>query len=231
MLIGLLDTDQYSAGNICNYLQCTGHEVRVLITVPEMLLALKSCSIDLLLVATSAGDKSGLELLTSIRNECQLKGPVLFLINRRDEHNVGELLKAGLNDYCLKPVRAKELLTRVSACLGNTSQVNIFDVKKEYLGYVFDVLNSSVVFGGKRVNLSQPEFHLAMYFFENRERALSRSQLLQAAYRESSDGESLPNSLDMLVSSLRKKLDTSITSPVLRLKQIYGFGYRLTSLI
>jgi DNA-binding response OmpR family regulator len=231
MLIGLLDTDQYSAGNICTHLQCKGHKVQVFIAASEMLLALKSCSIDLLLVAPLTGEKSGLELLTILRNECQLKGPVLFLINRRDEHNVGELFKAGLNDYCLKPVRAKELLARVSACLENTPQVNNFDTKKEYLGYVFNVLDSSVVFNKKNVNLSQAEFNLAMYFFENKERALSRSQLLQAAYRESSDGESLSNSLDMLVSSLRKKLDTSITSPVLRLKQIYGFGYRLTSLI
>jgi DNA-binding response OmpR family regulator len=41
------------------------------------------------------------------------------------------------------------------------------------------------------------------------------------------EGDALSRSLDVHVSWLRKKLDLSATSPQLRLKPIYGFGYRL----
>jgi two-component system, OmpR family, response regulator RegX3 len=229
MLIGLFETDQSSAGNICNHLRSKGHEVRVFIAASEMLLALKSCSLDLLVVAPLAVGKFELELLTHIRHECQRECPVLLLINRRDEHSVAELLKSGVSDYCLKPIREKELFARISAYSENTLQTPSLDVTENF-GYRFDSSNRSVVFNEKIVNLSEHEFNLAVFIFQNKERALSRLQLFQVACK-SGDGQSLSNSLETLVSSLRKKLDISITSPVLRLKSMYGFGYRLTSLI
>ena len=229
MLIGLFETDQYSAGNTCNHLRSKGHEVRLFIAASEMLLALKTCSLDLLVVAPFAVGNSEFELLTHIRHECQHECPVLFLINRRDEHSVADLFKSGVNDYCLKPIREKELFARVSACLKNTLQTRSLDVTENF-GYRFDASNCSVVFNEKIVNLSEHEFNLAVFIFQNKERALSRLQLSQAACK-GGDGESLSNSLETLVSSLRKKLDISVTSPVLRLKSMYGFGYRLTSLI
>jgi two-component system, OmpR family, response regulator RegX3 len=73
--------------------------------------------------------------------------------------------------------------------------------------------------------LSDKEFKLALFLFENAERAVSRERIIQEIW--GSQGDDISRSLDVHISWLRKKLGLAATSQHLRLKPIYGFGYRL----
>ncbi|MFA9276627.1 MAG: winged helix-turn-helix domain-containing protein [Rhodoluna sp.] len=95
------------------------------------------------------------------------------------------------------------------------------------MDYNFDAESRSVFFGGKTVFLSEKEFSLAIFLFANFERALSRKRIIDAVLKEEGDEHTLINSLDLLVFCLRSKLDLSVTSPILQIKSVYGFGYRL----
>jgi DNA-binding response OmpR family regulator len=191
-----------------------------------MIKAIGRDTIDLFVLDWRVPRVSGLEVLKHIRNVRGLKEPILFLTSKTNEQDITEALNAGADDYCTKPVRPQEFLARIGALLRRTyPERSNQETTRICLDYTFNKLTNSVEFEGNQVNLSEKEFRLALFLFENHERAISRNRLMQEVW--GGEGDALSRSLDVHVSWLRKKLDLAATSPKLRLKPIYGFGYRL----
>ena len=226
MYIGLLEDEPQLAQHVCEILESAGHTVSVFNNGADMVKAVGRDTIDLFVLDWRVPRMSGLEVLKHIRNVRGLKEPVLFLTSRTDEQDITEALNAGADDYCTKPVRPQEFLARVSALLRRTyPDRNNQETTRTLLSYLFNKLDNSVTFTNGSVTLSEKEFKLALFLFENHERAVSRERLLQEIWGGA--GDALSRSLDVHVSWLRKKLDLAATSQTLRLKPIYGFGYRL----
>jgi DNA-binding response OmpR family regulator len=226
MYIGLLEDEPHLAQHVCEILEGAGHTVNVFSTGEDMVKAVGRDTIDLFVLDWRVPRMTGIEVLKHIRDVRGLKEPVLFLTSRTDEQDITEALNAGADDYCTKPVRPKEFLARINAILRRTyPDRGNEDTTRVLLDYSFNKLDNAVKFGDQVVTLSEKEFKLALFLFENHERAVSRERLLQEIWGGA--GDALSRSLDVHVSWLRKKLDLSATSPTLRLKPIYGFGYRL----
>jgi DNA-binding response OmpR family regulator len=226
MYIGLLEDEPHLAQHVCEILESAGHTVSVFNNGADMVRAIGRDTIDLFVLDWRVPRISGLEVLKHIRDVRSLKEPVLFLTSRTDEQDITEALNAGADDYCTKPVRPKEFLARISALLRRTyPERSNTETTRTLLDYSFNKLNNAVTFNGQAISLSEKEFKLALFLFENHERAVSRERLMQEVW--GGEGDALSRSLDVHVSWLRKKLDLSATSPTLRLKPIYGFGYRL----
>jgi DNA-binding response OmpR family regulator len=120
-------------------------------------------------------------------------------------------------------------LARITALLRRTyPEHNNRDTTRTLLGYAFNKLDNSVGFENQQITLSEKEFKLALFLFDNHERAISRERLMQEVW--GGEGDALSRSLDVHISWLRKKLNLAATAPHLRLKPIYGFGYRLMAL-
>ena len=227
MLIGLAQSDQNLALQICEILEASGHEVIVFSSGSGLLQAVNDYEFDLLIVDAKVSDMSGLEVVKKIRGLHSLAMPLLLLISRVEEHYASEFFSVGVDDYCVKPVRRKQLLARVSAILKESTNHKSFNAKFSLFGYEFDVANQSVSLNGKNVCLSEREFSLAIFLFDNVERTLSRKRIVDALLNDEGDRHTLTNSLHLLVACLRSKLDLSATSPVLQIKSVYGYGYRL----
>jgi len=226
MYIGLLEDEPQLAQHVREILENSGHAVNVFSNGADMVKAVGRDTIDLFVLDWRVPRMSGLEVLKHIRNVRGLKEPVLFLTSRTDEQDITEALNAGADDYCTKPVRPQEFLARISALLRRTyPDRNDQQTKRSHLGYQFNKIDNSVVFGDSAITLSEKEFKLALFLFENHERAVSRERLMQEVW--GGEGDALSRSLDVHVSWLRKKLDLAANSQNLRLKPIYGFGYRL----
>jgi two-component system response regulator RegX3 len=226
MYIGLLEDEPHLAQHVCEILEGAGHTVNVFSNGEDMVKAVGRDTIDLFVLDWRVPRMTGIEVLKYIRDVRGLKEPVLFLTSRTDEQDITEALNAGADDYCTKPVRPKEFLARINAILRRTyPDRGNEDTTRVLLDYSFNKLDNAVKFGDQVVTLSEKEFKLALFLFENHERAVSRERLLQEIWGGA--GDALSRSLDVHVSWLRKKLDLSATSPTLRLKPIYGFGYRL----
>lgn len=226
MYIGLLEDEPHLAQHVCEILEGAGHTVNVFSNGEDMVKAVGRDTIDLFVLDWRVPRMTGIEVLKHIRDVRGLKEPVLFLTSRTDEQDITEALNAGADDYCTKPVRPKEFLARINAILRRTyPDRGNEDTTRVLLDYSFNKLNNSVSFANQAITLSEKEFKLALFLFENHERAVSRERLLQEIWGGA--GDALSRSLDVHVSWLRKKLDLSATSPTLRLKPIYGFGYRL----
>ena len=227
MVIGLVQSDLDSANQIRNILEEVGYEVHVFSRGSVFLQAIEDLKPDLFVVDKQVADMSGVEIVKKIYSFQLSRAPSLLLMSRLEEVDASFFLGAEVNDYCIKPVRPKEFLARVSALLRGRSKPIVIRTDLSFLGYSFVAQENSVTFGGRTVSLSEQEFHLAIFLFSNFERTVSRQRVIDEVLSKQIDAHTTSSSVDILVSSLRKKLNLSVTSPTLRIKTVYGFGYRL----
>jgi DNA-binding response OmpR family regulator len=184
---------------------------------------LRRDSYDLLVVDWNLPGMPGPQIVRTLREAHGSDVPVLMVTNRSMEADIVAGLSAGADDYLVKPYRAGELAARIGALLRRAFPAD----KRERLRfgpYEFDLAARSATRSGQAVELQPREFDLAVFFFNNLGRLLSRAHLIEGAWQAS--GDTLSRSLDTQVSRLRSKLALSPATGF-RLSSVYGHGYRL----
>jgi DNA-binding response OmpR family regulator len=182
---------------------------------------------DLLLLDLVLPGRCGLEILRAVR-ATRPQQPVIILTARGEERDRVEGLRAGADDYVVKPFSVKELLARVEAVLRRTpsrpSDVDVVSV----VGGEADFARREIRFGdGSRSELSEREVELLRYLANNAGRAIGRDELLSNVWRISPDG--LPTrTIDMHVARLREKLRDDPADPAVLLT-VRGKGYMFRS--
>ena len=142
----------------------------------------------------------GWEMLRRLRQT--KRTPVLMLTARIKTADRVRGLDAGADDYLSKPYDTDELLARLRALIRRTGSVattsmSIADVS-------IDFAARKVTRGGSELPLTLREYTLLEYLAQHRGRLVSRTELYEHLYDESSD--TLSNLLDVIVSNLRKKV-------------------------
>jgi len=228
MVIGIFEEDQRLALYVSETLVGAGHTVCVFTNIADMLRYLGDHAIDLLIYGCrSPRGMFGLDVLKFVRQAHPIEIPVLFLIDRKNEQDIAQVLNAGVHDYSLKPVRSGEVLARVNALFRYVSKDVGQGKIRHFFDYVFDVPTQTVLVKGQKVNLQIEDFNLALYLFENCEMCFSYQHLSQFITSNNNKEESCL--LSLTISRLRRILDIWPSSRGVRLITIYGFGYRLTS--
>ena len=180
-------------------------------------------SYDLLLLDLVLPGRGGLEILRSVRATRPTQ-PVIILTARGEENDRVEGLRAGADDYVVKPFSVKELLARVEAVLRRTPGRPADLTEVGIPGGTVDFSRRELRFeGGERTELSEREVDLLRYLANCSDRAVSRDELLANVWRISPDG--LPTrTIDMHVARLREKLRDNSAEPQVLLT-VRGKGY------
>jgi len=150
---------------------------------------------------------------------------VLFATNRDNEDDIVFALKAGADDYMIKPLKQRELLARIGAIArrsGMSSTEELFDS----VPYQFNNSDLSVTYENKTVVLTRKEFDLAVFMFKNKGRLLSRGHIMESVWGQ--NVELNTRTVDTHVSSVRQKIELG-PERGWRMVSIYGHGYRLES--
>jgi DNA-binding response OmpR family regulator len=178
---------------------------------------------DLLLLDLVLPGKSGLEILRALRRTRPTQ-PVIVLTARGEENDRVEGLRAGADDYVVKPFSVKELLARVEAVLRRSPERPIDVEQVPFPSGIADFARRELRFAdGSRCELSEKEIELLRYLASNSGRAIAREELLANVWRISPDG--LPTrTIDMHVVRLREKLRDDPASPRVLLT-VRGKGY------
>src|SRR5262245_10391631 len=178
---------------------------------------------DLLLLDLVLPGCCGLEILRSVRATRPTQ-PVIILTARGEENDRVEGLRAGADDYVVKPFSVKELLARVEAVLRRTPGRPADLTEVGIPGGTVDFARRELRFkDGERTELSEREVELLRYLANCSDRAVSRDELLANVWRISPDG--LPTrTIDMHVARLREKLRDDSTEPQVLLT-VRGKGY------
>jgi DNA-binding response OmpR family regulator len=164
-----------------------------------------AAGVDLVLLDLLLPKRDGLDVLSELRRTCPTR-PVIILTARGSEDDRVRGLKMGADDYVVKPFSAKELIARVEAVLRRTLKPTP-DVRLVQVGGgTIDLHRREVRWpGGDRIDLSETEGALLKYLVANRERAVSREELLSRVWGIGTAGLET-RAVDMHIARLRAKL-------------------------
>lgn len=227
MRIAILDDDVSQTDFVSQTLTAAGHTCHAFNSGKEMLTRLRRETYDLLILDWNVPDVSGNEILAWVRQNLAPGLPAIFMTNRTAEEDIVQGLNCGADDYMIKPVRKFELLARVNALLRRAYPTTVPGGRDVHGAYTFDQQTHVVEFNDQSIQLTQKEFDLALLFFRNLSRPLSRSHILEAVWGRDIDVPS--RTMDTHVSRIRTKLDLR-TENGFRLSPVYSYGYRLEKL-
>jgi len=227
MKIAVLDNDRSQADLICQVLSSAGHSCQSFDGGKEMLSQIRKDSTDLLIMDWPAGDGDAADILRRAKEKMVPDAPAMFLVGSGAEDDIVAGMDAGADDYVVKPLRRGELVARVSALLRRAYPAQTGTEQLHFGPYVFETRPGRLLRDGAVIDVTQKEFHLALLFFRNIGRPLSRAYIHESVWvRETA----VPSrTMDTHVSRVRNKLALRPENGF-RLVPVYSYGYRLEKL-
>jgi two-component system, OmpR family, response regulator RegX3 len=220
----MLEDEVEHADRAAGLLRGAGHQVHIFPRARMLLKELRSETFELIMLDWEIPDVSGMKVLEIIRKQMALRTPVLFLTHRDSEADVVEALKAGADDFLVKPPRERELLARVDAAGRRSHDASYVHEAIDVGSFHLDLEKRLISRDGVRFELTRREFEVALLLFRNLGKVLSRGHIMESVWGH--DTSTTTRTVDMHVSRVRKILGLSAAIG-LRLTAIYGYGYRL----
>lgn len=196
----------------------------------EMWDALRQAPVDLMLLDVMLPGVTGLDLCRAVRKDNSV--PIIMLTARGSETDRVLGLEMGADDYVPKPFSRAELLARIRAVLrrGRAITEAMALPPSRHICFAEWRLDTGrrelFAPGGESVDLSAAEYDVLLAFLENPQRVLTRDRILELS--RARRGDMFDRSVDVLVSRLRRKLDTQegAEPPASELiKTLRGAGY------
>ena len=222
----LVDDDTELTDMLSQYLANEGFTVDSAHDGETALALARSGRFDLVVLDVMLPGKNGFDVLRELRTQSLL--PVLMLTARDEDVDSVVGLELGADDYLPKPCNPRVLVARVRAILRRAG-ANAGDNKAPHTLTVGDVElhtgTRSVLSAGQPVSLTSTEYSVLEVLLREAGQAVSKTELSERAL-----GRKLTRydrSLDMHVSSLRKKLG-ALAGGEERIKTVRGIGYQYT---
>ena len=153
--------------------------------------------------------------------------PVLMLTARSAVEDRVRGLQSGADDYMIKPLRRSELTLRTQALLRVAYPSQNGAEQLQFGHYTFETRPGRLLKDGEVLDVTHKEFALALLFFRNMGRPLSRAYIHEAVWQRDT---ALPSrTMDTHVSRVRNKLQLKPEHGY-RLVPVYSYGYRLEKL-
>jgi DNA-binding response OmpR family regulator len=224
MRIALLEDDPSQSDLVRMWLTAAGHSVHAHGRSREFMRMLARDSFDMLLLDWELPDLNGDQVLAWVRANVRENVPVLFATARDSEEDIVSALRAGADDYLVKPLRKNELLARVDA-LGRRRQAAASPRETMRVAdFEIDLDRRSITRGGIALDVTQKDFDLAVFLFRNVGNLVSRGHILESVWGRNPDLNT--RTVDTHISRLRTKLGL-VPEQGWRLTAIYQHGYRL----
>lgn len=224
MRIAIVEDDIDQARLLEFWLKDAGYDCYHFDSGAAAIKALQKESFDLVLLDWLLPDLNGDKILAWIRDNLDWRIPVIFVTQRDSEEDIAFGLEAGADDYIVKPIKSLELKARIKALTRRMGGAERDKPALEFGVYRFETDHHQAFVSDQAVALTQKEFELAVFFFRNAGRLLSRSHLLESVWGHSAELNT--RTLDTHISRLRKKLQFGDDLGY-QLRSIYHHGYRL----
>ena len=183
-------------------------------------------TIHLALLDIMMPEMDGLELARRIRERSSRTG-IIFLSARAQETDKVNGLHSGADDYITKPFSPSELMARVESVLRRVSLSDARGEQGTLVSGMFQLDMRSRVLrkGNRRIDLTNVELQMMEYFLTNKNRTLSRRDILNSVWGE--EGVNDLKIVDVNIRRLRMKVEDDASSP-LHIATVWGAGYKWT---
>jgi two-component system, OmpR family, response regulator len=221
MKILLAEDDKETGSYIQKGLSGEGHTVDLLSDGREALTQAMSQPYDLMILDRMMPGLDGLSLLKSVR-AARIETPTILLTAMGSTDDKVEGLRAGADDYMVKPFAFVELLARIDVIARRPA------LKEEITELVvgdlrLDLLRRELVREGQVIELQPREFLLLKYFMERPGRVQTRTILLETVWGLHFDPKT--SVVETHISRLRTKIDKPFEKQ--HLVTLHGVGYVL----
>lgn len=218
----LIEDDDVIGDAITEGLGPHGYSIRWARTAAMGLGDAISAPADILILDRMLPDGDGLDILRAMRAKGR-RTPALVLsaLDRVDQRVEG--LRAGGDDYLVKPFAFDELLARIEALLRRPSDLPQVWLR---LGPIeLNLLTGNAKRGSRELELLPREFKLLVYIIQRHDQVVTRDMLFQELWHYTFTPRS--NLVDVHMSRLRRKLDLAEELPMIH--NVRGVGYRLVA--
>jgi two-component system, OmpR family, response regulator len=177
---------------------------------------------DVIVVDRMLPGRDGLTIIRMLRAD-RNRTPALVLSALGEVDDRVEGLRAGGDDYLVKPFAFSELLARLDA-LARRNQPATQQQRMQIADLVIDTQNQTVRRAGRLIHLQPREFRLLDYLMRNAGRLVTRTMLLEHVWDFNFDPQT--NVIDVQICRLRGKIDKDFDRPLLH--TVHGAGYILS---
>lgn len=207
------------------FLQKEGYEVEVFSDGKSLLDRFKERKADMLILDIMMPKLDGLTVCSEIRKESQV--PILIVSAKDSESDKIAGLMLGSDDYLTKPFSPVELVLRVRSIfrrmefdkipVANSAAIKISDITIFPEGRFAEC-------SGEDIKLTPMEFNLLSYLVNNRNKGVSREELLNKVWGFDSSVDT--RATDDMIKRIRKKL--SNVGSNLKIETLWGFGFMIS---
>jgi two-component system response regulator CiaR len=175
---------------------------------------------DLILLDLMLPEKDGFQVLKELREQ-GITTPVLIMTAKESLDDKGHGFELGADDYLTKPFYLEELKMRIQALLKRSGKFN--DNTLSYHELTADTSTNTTTVNGEKVELLGKEFDLLVYFLQNQNVNLPKSQIFDRIW--GFDSDTTISVVEVYVSKIRKKLKG--TNFAKNLQTLRSVGYIL----
>ena len=185
---------------------------------------IKNNDYDLVLLDVMLPYISGFDICKKVRSE-GITTPIMLLTAKGEEIDKVLGLELGADDYMTKPFSVRELLARIKAIIrrtsGNTSEK---DEIQNIGNMIVNFSNYEATVAGEKIKMSHKEFEFLHYLWSNKNKVVSRDDLLDNVWGT----DYIPSSrtVDNFILKLRQRIETNPNDPTIILT-VHGVGYKL----
>jgi len=175
---------------------------------------------DVMVIDRMLPNLDGLSILKSVRAAGN-NTPVIVLSALGEVDDRVKGLKAGGDDYLVKPFAFSELIARIEAVVRRTEFSTEIVTELSVGDLYMDLLSRKVTRTGQKIDLQSREFKLLEYLVRNQGQVVTRTMLLENVWNYHFDPQT--NVIDVHISRLRSKIDKDFDPPLIR--TVRGAGY------
>ncbi len=242
----MIDDDEVIAQSTAEYFNMFDIKTAYVTGFEEAVEFLKKEQAALLLLDINLGDKSGFELCKKVRENYDM--PILFISARTSDDDVLTALNIGGDDYIKKPYTLNILLAKVKAILGRYEQAKEMaeyiagkqqtegngvntefgtDMEKGCVKLTEEIILDTNLHklkaGENQISLKAMEYKMLLYLWENRNRVVTKEELLKNVWNDEFIGE---GTLSVHIRHLREKIEADPKNPEI-IKTVWGVGYMI----
>jgi DNA-binding response OmpR family regulator len=188
-----------------------GYEVKMFFNAVDALKYINADNTDLLVTDWMLPEMDGLELCRNLKMSPSTRDiPLVMLTGKNDEIDAVTALEVGAEDYVTKPIRMRELMSRVKKILRRKSSEDVVSTRKEVKETIecgvlrMNLVSYKVYINNELLELTIGEFKLLELLAKQPGKVFSRNQIIERI--NGSQYFATERSIDVQIAGLRKKL-------------------------
>lgn len=209
---------------IKSFLENEGYAVEAFPTGDELYSAFAANPADLVILDIMMPGTDGFSLCGKIRAVSNI--PIIIVSAKDSELDRITGISIGSDDYLTKPFSPMELVVRVNAIFRRIRMEKDNSPQSEVISYADLTVNinkRSVTCQDKAFDVTPTEFLLIAYLIKNKDKAVSREELLKNVWKFDFDVDS--RATDDVLKRLRKKLAAANSRA--KIESVWGFGFKI----